>query len=79
MVDDPLVTVSVRVPRSMTERVKRLAGEQDRTVQAVYTRALRFGLDLEEERQQIVCEAIKTSERRRTAARSANQGESNGN
>lgn len=62
MVDDPLVTVSVRVPRSMTERVKHLAGEQDRTVQAVYTRAIRLGLDLEEQRHRIACEAIKASE-----------------
>ena len=67
MADDPLITVSVRVPRSMTERVKRLAGEQDRTVQAVYTRAIRLGLDLEEERHRIACEAIKASERRRPA------------
>lgn len=63
MADDPLVTVSVRVPRSMTDRVKHLATDQDRTVQAVYTRALRLGLDLVEEQHQIACEAIKASKR----------------
>ena len=70
--DDPLVTVSVRVPQSMTARVKQLAEQQDRTIQAVYTRALRLGLDLEEERHRIACEAIKASEqgrRRPDAAR----------
>jgi predicted transcriptional regulator len=65
MADDTLITISVRVPRSMTERVKRLAVEQDRTVQAVYTRALRLGLDVEEDRHRIACEAIKAAERRR--------------
>ena len=73
MEGDPLVTVSVRVPRSMTGRVKRLAVEQDRTVQAVYTRALRVGLDLEEERQRIACEAIKASERGRRPPAAARQ------
>ena len=63
--DDPLVTVSVRVPRSIADRVKRLSHEQDRTVQAVYTRAVRLGLDMEEERHRIACEAIRAAERRR--------------
>ena len=71
MPDDPLVTISVRVPRSMTDRIKRLAGEQDRTVQAVYTRALRLGLDVEEARRRIACEAIRASERRRPPGQAA--------
>jgi predicted transcriptional regulator len=64
MTDEPLISVSVRVPRSVTERVKQLAKAQDRTVQGIYTRALRSGLDLEEDRHRIACEAIKASERR---------------
>jgi hypothetical protein len=58
----------------MTERVKRLAGEQDRTIQAMYTRALRLGMDLEEERNRIACEAIKASERGRRASSTAAEG-----
>ena len=76
MTDDPLVTISVRVPRSITERMKRLSGEQDRTVQAVYTRAIRLGLALEEERHRIACDAIKAAEsrqRRPTATTSAEE------
>jgi predicted transcriptional regulator len=75
MEHDPLITVSVRIPKSMTARVKRLAAEQDRTAQAVYTRALRFGLDLEEERHRIACEAIKAAERRATQRQEAPDGE----
>ncbi len=73
--DDPLVTVSVRVPKSLTARVKHLAEQQDRTVQAVYTRAIRFGLDLEEERQKIACEAIKAAEERRRRPAQAGTGD----
>ena len=65
--DDSLVSVAVRIPRPIADRVKRLAGEQDRTIQAVYTRAIRLGLDLEEEHHRIACEAIKAAERRRAA------------
>ena len=50
--DNPLVTVSIRIPKSMIERVKQLADQQERTIQAVYTRAIRFGLDQEEGWQQ---------------------------
>lgn len=71
---DPLVTVTVRIPAAMTERVRRLAEEQDRTVQAIYTRAIRLGLDLEEERHRIACEAIRTAERRRAATPPAEEG-----
>lgn len=73
--DDPIITVSVRIPRSLTERVKQLSEQQDRTVQAVYTRAIRLGLDLEEERHRIACEAIRAAEqgRRPTPTNSARQ------
>lgn len=64
---ESLVMVSVRIPPAVAERAKRLAKSQDRTVQAVYSRALRLGLDLEEERDRIACEAIKASEQRRRA------------
>ena len=49
----------------MPERAKQLAADQDRTVQAVYGRALRLGLDAEEERDIIAREAIEAVSRRR--------------
>ena len=62
--DDPLVVVTVRIPRSLVDRAKQLSGQQDRSVQAIYARALRAGLDLEEERHRIACEAIIEAEER---------------
>jgi predicted transcriptional regulator len=72
--DDPLVMVSVRIPKSVAERATRLAKAQDRTLQAVYSRALRFGMDLEEERDRIACEAIKAAEGRRRAQQPGGTG-----
>lgn len=66
--DDTLVMVSVRIPSAVADRAKRLAKSQDRTVQSVYSRALRLGLELEEERDRIACAAIKAAEAGRRAA-----------
>jgi predicted transcriptional regulator len=65
---DELIMVSVRIPRSVAERARQLAASQDRSLQAVYSRALRLGLDLVEERDKIACEAIKAAERRPRSA-----------
>ncbi len=62
--DDELIVVSVRMPRSLSDRAKAMANRQDRTVQAVFMRAVRLGLDQEEARERIACDAIKAAERR---------------
>lgn len=72
--NDDLVMVSVRIPKAVAERARQLAASQDRTIQAVYSRALRLGMDLEEERSRIACEAIKSAERRPPARRGDVQG-----
>ena len=53
-----------RIPQSVAERAKHLAESQERTMQAVYTRALRLGLDAEEEHDIIAHEAIEAAGRR---------------
>jgi hypothetical protein len=67
--NDDLIMVSVRIPKTVAERARKLAASQDRTIQAVYSRALRLGMDLEEERGRIACEAIEAAERQRRPAR----------
>ena len=55
------IAVTIRIPRSLAERAKRVAAEQERTLQAVYGRALRHGLDVGEEHDRIALEAIEAA------------------
>ncbi len=71
---DSLIVVTVRIPQSVATRARQLAASQERTVQTVYGRALRLGLDIEEERDTIACTAIKASEFRRRSATTSGQG-----
>jgi predicted DNA-binding protein len=73
--EDPLVVVSVRIPKSVAERAKWLAATQERTIQATYARALRVGMDLEEEYARIACEAIEDTKRRQQARPAPGIGE----
>jgi predicted transcriptional regulator len=71
---EPLTVVTVRIPQEIAARAKILAAVQDRTVQAVYGRALRLGLELEEERDRIASEAIEAAERRRASTGPGREG-----
>lgn len=68
---DGLVTITVRVPKSLTEQIKAAAERQERSFQAVVTRAIRLGLECEEEQEriaQVAIDAARTERRRQSGA-----------
>lgn len=57
---DRLVAVTVRIPPALAARARELAQSQERTIQVIYARALRVGMEISEDIERAATVSVTT-------------------